>query len=92
MRGYGYFEQRKPQSIPLFFIILLRYDGLKYRKFLETNDLNGQGAVGVHYCDQLFKLEKQWKDLSPDERLQQSQLESKPLLKEFWEWLEGYLS
>ncbi|WP_077702803.1 IS66 family transposase [Virgibacillus dokdonensis] len=46
------------------------------RKFLETNDPNRQGAVGVHYCDQLFKLERKWKTLSPKERLQQRQLES----------------
>ncbi|CEI80886.1 Transposase IS66 family protein [Oceanobacillus oncorhynchi] len=62
------------------------------RKFLETNDSNGQGAVGVHYCDQLFKLERQWKDLSPEERLQQRQLESKPLLKEFWGWLDALVT
>nr|WP_152656277.1 IS66 family transposase [Oceanobacillus sp. CFH 90083] len=62
------------------------------RKFLETNNPNGQGAVGVHYCNQLFKLERQWKTLSPEERLQQRQLESKPLLKEFWEWLDALVT
>ena len=44
------------------------------RKFNDALEVSGKGkksptaAQGVAYCTQLFKLEEQWKDLTPEER------------------------
>ena len=41
---------------------------------------------GIHYCDQMFSLERSWKDLSAEERYKKRQSELKPLLKKFSDW------
>lgn len=43
---------------------------------------------GLDYCNKLFKLEEQWKDLSIDERFNKRQEEMKPLLDVFLTWLK----
>ena len=40
----------------------------------------------IHYCDQMFSLERSWKDLSAEERYKKRQSELKPLLKKFSDW------
>lgn len=59
------------------------------RKFIETNDPYGQGAIGVAYCDKLFKLEREWKrhNLSGEELTEKRQTEATPLLDQFWSWI-----
>ena len=47
-------------------------------------------AEGKKYCDKLFDLERDFADLSPEERHQKRQEFSKPLLEEFFEWAENY--
>ena len=43
---------------------------------------------GLAYCDKLFKLEKQFCSLTPEERLKERERLSKPLIDEFYGWIE----
>ena len=43
---------------------------------------------GLAFCQQLFKLEDGWVDLSPEERFRQRLAQSKPVLDMFFAWLE----
>ncbi|COI10843.1 transposase [Streptococcus pneumoniae] len=60
------------------------------RKFFEATpkqaDKSSLGAKGLAYCDQLFSLERDWEDLSADERLQRRQEELHPLMENFFAW------
>ena len=42
----------------------------------------------MRFCDQLFRIEQELKDLSPDERKRRRQELSRSLLEAFWEWLQ----
>ena len=42
--------------------------------------------LGVAYCTQLFKLEEQWKDLSPEERKGKRLEQAKPVLDAMLAW------
>ena len=67
------------------------------RYYLEAIPLNSSkkeipgsaGAKGRAYCDKLFKLEKQWKLLSPEERQQKRLEQSVPVLNAFFAWAEN---
>ena len=41
------------------------------------------------YCDRLFALETQFSKLTPEERRIQRQMQSKPLMEEFFRWLRS---
>lgn len=41
------------------------------------------------YCDRLFTLEREFDDLSAEERCQKRQDHSKPVMDEFFRWLQG---
>ena len=66
------------------------------RYYLEAIPLDGSkkeipgsaGAIGRAYCDKLFKLERQWKYLSPKERKQKRLEQSIPVLNAFFAWAE----
>ena len=66
------------------------------RKFVEAipskKDANvalTSAEIGRDYCDRLFHIEKELKDLSPEERkLKRLELE-KPVLDAFWCWVES---
>ena len=45
-------------------------------------------AVGFDYCNQLFAIEKELKELTPEERKKQRQERSKAVLEAYWSWLE----
>lgn len=47
------------------------------------------GEIGKKYCDKLFRLEKKWKYLSPEERKKNRIIHSVPILDEFFEWAEN---
>jgi transposase len=47
------------------------------------------GAVGRAYCDKLFKLERKWKELSPEERKNNRIMYSVPVLDAFFAWAEN---
>jgi len=44
------------------------------------------GAIGRAYCNKLFKFEKKWKNLTPEERKQKRLEESVPILDAFFAW------
>ena len=57
-------------------------------KAVSANDkTSSKAAKGKHYCDALFALEDQWKDLTPEERFERRQKQAKPLLEEIHSWL-----
>lgn len=47
------------------------------------------GAIGRAYCDKLFKLERKWKELSPEERKKNRIMQSVPVLDAFFAWAEN---
>lgn len=62
----------------------------KFKEALPSKNppADSQAAIGLDFCNQLFALEKQWIDLTAEERLKQRQEHSKPLLEAYWSWLE----
>ena len=46
------------------------------------------GAIGRAYCDKLFRLERKWKMLSPEERKNKRLMHSVPVLDAFFSWAE----
>lgn len=59
-------------------------------KTLPKEKREGSNAgKGVDYCDKLFALERQFADLSPDRRLEGREQLSKPLLKEFYSFVDS---
>lgn len=47
-----------------------------------------QGAIGVAYCNQLYRLERKWKHLPPKRRQKKRWREAKKLMRKFFSWLE----
>lgn len=65
------------------------------RKFAEAipkgkaSGINGsQAQIGIGYCDRLFKIEDELKDMSPEDRYIKRQELARPVLEAFWSWLE----
>ncbi|MGJ7920932.1 IS66 family transposase [Neobacillus sp. LXY-4] len=56
------------------------------RYWLKVESKNGQ--IGVKYCDDLYRLERQFKHLSPSKRRKKRQKYSKPIVEEFLDWVE----
>ena len=53
-------------------------------KWSETD-----AGKGLAYCDKLFHLEKQFSLLTPENRLKERELLSKPLIDEFYKWIDS---
>ena len=49
---------------------------------------NSNASKGVAYCDKLFRFEKQFAKLTPENRLKQRERLAKPLIDEFYRWIE----
>lgn len=45
--------------------------------------------IGLDYCNKLFDIEAELKDLSPDDRKAGRLEKERPILDAFWKWLEG---
>lgn len=56
------------------------------RYWLKVESKNGQ--IGLKYCDDLYRLERQFKHLSPSKRRKERQKYSRPILEEFLYWVE----
>ncbi|WP_234969287.1 IS66 family transposase [Bacillus massilinigeriensis] len=56
------------------------------RYWLKADSKNGQ--IGVSYCDDLYRLERKFKRLSPSKRRKKRQKYSKPIVEKFLEWVE----
>lgn len=59
-------------------------------KILPKDKQPGSNALkGVAYCDKLFHLEKQFASLTAEDRLKEREQISKPLVDEFFNWIES---
>ena len=47
------------------------------------------GRIGVSYCDDLYRLERKFKNLSPSKRRKKRQKYSKPIVNKFFDWVES---
>jgi transposase len=63
------------------------FDALKILPKDKQSDSNA--AKGVAYCDKLFHFEKQFALLAPDDRLKERKQLSRPVVEEFYNWIEG---
>jgi transposase len=63
------------------------FDALKTLPKDKQADSNA--AKGVAYCDRLFHLEKQFALLPPEKRFKERERLSRPLINEFYEWIEN---
>ena len=55
----------------------------------RKKEIQGSGrAIGRAYCDKLFKLERKWKELMPEERKKNRLIKSVPVLDAFSHWLK----
>lgn len=63
------------------------------RKFFEAMGKQGNtqsGAKkGVTYCDRMFKMERPWRLLTPDQRYQKRQSQLKSTMSDFFTWCES---
>lgn len=61
----------------------------KYEEALpKTASKEGKALEGLEYCNQLFKLEKDFATLTPEERFEKRQELSRPVLDAYFAWLE----
>ena len=44
------------------------------RKFKDVPGKNGKAKQAIDYCNQIFKIERELQELSPEERYEQRQL------------------
>ncbi len=56
------------------------------RYWLKADSKNGK--IGVGYCDQLYRLERQFKQFSPGKRRKARQKYSKPIVENFLKWVD----
>ena len=62
------------------------FDALK--TIPKDKQLDSNAAKGVAYCDRLFHFEKQFALLTSENRLKERERLSKPLMDEFFNWME----
>lgn len=63
-------------------------DALKSLKKEDEPISHTKSSEGLAFCNQLFQLERDWKDLFPEERHTKRQEHSKPVLDAFLAWLK----
>lgn len=56
------------------------------RYWLKAGSKNGQ--IGVSYCDELYRLERKFKHLTPSKRRKKRQKYSKPIVEKFLRWVD----
>lgn len=49
----------------------------------RESDATSVANQGIHYCNQMFSLERAWEDLSAEERYEKRQSELRPLLEKY---------
>ena len=55
----------------------------------KKDQANSLAMIGKRFCDKLFALERDFANLTAEERFQKRQEFSKPVFDEFYEWLSG---
>lgn len=63
-------------------------EALKCLKEEERKD--SKAAIGMAYCDKLFEIERNIKELTPEEKYIKRQELSKPVLDDFFTWLNSF--
>ena len=63
------------------------YDAIPIKKDADSRKLPAE--VGVEYCDRLFELERLYKDKSAEERKALMLKEEKPIVDNFYRWVNG---
>ena len=53
---------------------------------------NAYGYIGVTYCNKLFEIEREIEKLDIDEKVDKRQEKSKPVLEEFFKWVNSMMS
>ena len=61
------------------------------RKFKEVPGKNGKAKQAIDYCNQIFKIERELQELSPEERYEQRQLQVKPVIEAFYDFLGSFI-
>ena len=64
------------------------YEALKCLK--EEQRKNSKSAIGMAYCDKLFEIERNIKELPPEQKYIKRQELSKPVLDDFFTWLNSF--
>ncbi|WP_019157281.1 IS66 family transposase [Robertmurraya massiliosenegalensis] len=77
--GYSAYDKLEGVTFANCFAHVRRY-------WLKADSKNGQ--IGVNYCDELYRLERKFKHLSPSKRRKKRQKYSKPIVDKFLEWVE----
>lgn len=57
------------------------------RYWLKVDSKSGQ--IGVNYCDELYRLERKFKNLPPGKRRKARQKYSKPIVEQFLQWINA---
>ncbi len=55
-------------------------------------DITCDGYIGVKYCNKLFKIEEEIANLSMEEKKEERNKKSKPVLEEFYKWVNSTLA
>ena len=55
----------------------------------ENERKTSKAMIGFEYCNKLFEIERNIKELSPEEKFEKRQELSKPVLDEFLTWLKS---
>ena len=87
--AYAGYEKAEGVTRALCFAHLRRY-------WIESIPLDGSGkeipgsmgAVGRAWCDRLFKIEREIKEMSPQDRLEVRKERSQPILEDYFAWVE----
>jgi transposase len=58
----------------------------------EGKNVSPHAKKGLAYCNTLFHLEKVWRELSPEQRLNERIKFSKPILEEFLQWMDSFFA
>ena len=61
------------------------------RKFKDVPGKNGKAKQAIDYCNQIFKIERALQGLSPEERYEQRQLQVKPVIEAFYDFLGSFI-
>ena len=87
--GYDGYHKLPDRIIVVGCLAHLRRKFFDALKILPKDKQSGSNAFkGVGYCDKLFRLEKQFALLNQGKRYKERQHLSKPLLDEFYDWIE----
>jgi len=88
--GYEAYHKLPDEIIIVGCLAHLRQEFFGGLKILpEDKKKDSELMKGVEYCDRLFRYEREFAKLTPEERLKRRQCISKPLFEEFYKWMEG---